>query len=290
VRGDSGFCRDDLLTWCEAHDVDSVLGLAQNSRLKTAIAAEMAQAKEQYAATQQAARVVRDCRYRTTTSWSCERRVIGKAEQLAKGENPRFVVTSLSASTHEAHALYEDLYCARGEMENRIKEQQLALFADRTSTHEMRSKQLRLYCSSFAYVLIHTLRRVGLNGTSMAKAQCATIRVKLFKIGAQIRISVRRIWIAFSDSYPHADVFRQILQRLQRIPLRGSVRHVVDDDDGTWHSRGGSSLPSSQPGAPNHLLHEPSQHASTPFRSHSTGSQPHTRFHVGHLAQNSACG
>ncbi len=221
VRGDSGFCRDDLLTWCEAHDVDYVLGLAQNSRLKTAIAAEMVQAKEQYETTQQAARVFRDFRYRTTTSWSCERRVIGKAEQLAKGENPRFVVTSLSATTHEARALYEDLYCARGDMENRIKEQQLGLFADRTSTHEMRSNQLRLYFSSFAYVLIQTLRRVGLNGTSMAKAQCATIRVKLFKIGAQIRISVRRIWIAFSDSYPHADLFRQILRRLQRIPLRG---------------------------------------------------------------------
>ena len=220
VRGDSGFCRDDLLTWCEAHDVDYVLGLAQNSRLKTAIAAELAQAKEQYETTQQAARVFRDFRYRTNTSWSCERRVIGKAEHVAKGENPRFVVTSLSATTHDARALYEDLYCARGDMENRIKEQQLGLFADRTSTHAMRANQLRLYFSSFAYVLMHTLRRVGLNGTTMAKAQCDTIRLKLFKIGAQIRISVRRIWIAFSDSCPHADLFRQIMQRLQRIPLR----------------------------------------------------------------------
>jgi hypothetical protein len=221
VRGDSGFCRDDLLTWCEAHDVDYVLGLAQNSRLTLAIAAEMAQAKEQYAMTQQAARAFRDFRYRTTTSWSCERRVIGKAEQLAKGENPRFVVTSLSATAYDARALYEDLYCARGDMENRIKEQQLALFADRTSTHEMRSNQLRLYFSSFAYVLMQTLRQVGLHGTTMAKAQCDTIRLKLFKIGAQIRISVRRIWIAFSDSCPSADLFRQIMQRLQRIPLRG---------------------------------------------------------------------
>ncbi len=221
VRGDSGFCRDALMTWCEAHDVDYVLGLAQNSRLKTAIAAEMVQAKEQYETTQQAARVFRDFRYRTTTSWSCERRVIGKAEQLAKGENPRFVVTSLSATTHEARALYEDLYCARGEMENRIKQQQLGLFADRTSTHAMRSNQLRLYFSSFAYVLMHTLRRVGLTGTSMAKAQCDTIRVRLFKIGAQIRISVRRVWIAFSESWPYIDLFRQIMQRWQRIPLRG---------------------------------------------------------------------
>ena len=220
VRGDSGFCRDDLLTWCETHDVDYVLGLAKNSRLKTAIAAELAYAKEQYEATQQATRTFRDFRYRTATSWSCERRVIGKAEHVAKGENPRFVVTSLSTTTHEAQALYEDLYCARGDMENRIKEQQLGLFADRTSTHEMRSNQLRLYFSSFAYVLMHTLRRVGLNGTTMAKAQCNTIRVKLFKIGAQIRISVRRTWIAFSDSCPRADMFRQIMQRLQRIPLR----------------------------------------------------------------------
>ncbi len=220
VRGDSGFCRDDLMTWCEAHDVDYVLGLAKNSRLQTAIASEMAQTKVQYEATQQAARAFRDFRYRTRTSWACDRRVIGKAEHLAKGENPRFVVTSLSATTHDARALYENLYCARGDMENRMKEQQLALFADRTSTHEMRANQLRLYFSSFAYVLMQTLRRVGLNGTSLAKAQCDTIRLKLFKIGAQIRISVRRVWIAFSDSYPHADLFRQIMQRLQRIPLR----------------------------------------------------------------------
>jgi len=220
VRGDSGFCRDDLMLWCEAHEVDYVLGLAKNSRLKTALAAEMAEAKVQYEATQQAARVFRDFRYRTRKSWSCERRVIGKAEHLAKGENPRFIVTSLAANAHDARALYEDLYCARGDMENRIKEQQLALFADRTSTHEMRSNQLRLYFSSFAYVLVQTLRRLGLKGTSMAKAQCDTIRLRLFKIGAQIRISVRRVWIAFSDSYPCADLFRQVLYKLQRIPLR----------------------------------------------------------------------
>ena len=220
VRGDAGFCRDDLLTWCEAHDIDYVVGIAKNSRLKTAIADEMAAAKVQYEATQLPARVFRDFRYQTRKSWSCERRVIGKAEHLAKGENPRFVVTTLSLKTLDARALYEDLYCARGDMENRIKEQQLALFADRTSTHEMRSNQLRLYFSSFAYVLIQTLRRLGLEGTSMAKAQCDTIRLKLFKIGAQIRISVRRVWIAFSDSYPHADLFRRILYKLQLIPPR----------------------------------------------------------------------
>jgi len=130
------------------------------------------------------------------------------------------VVTFLSADKWQARAVYEDLYCARGDMENRIKEQQLALFADRTSTHEMRSNQLRLYFSSFAYVLIQTLRRLGLNGTAMARAQCDTIRLKLFKIGAHIRFSVRRVRIAFSESYPYASLFEQILQRLQRIPLR----------------------------------------------------------------------
>jgi hypothetical protein len=220
VRGDSGFCREDLMGWCEAHDIDYVLGLAKNSRLKAAITAEMVAAKAHYEATQQAARVFRDFRYRTRTSWSCERRVIGKAEHLAKGENPRFVVTSLATNTLDARALYEDLYCARGDMENRIKEQQLALFADRTSTHEMRSNQLRLYFSSFAYVLMQTLRRLGLHGTALARAQCDTIRLKLFKIGAHLRLSVRRVRIAFSERYPHAGLFWQIMQRLQRIPLR----------------------------------------------------------------------
>jgi len=220
VRGDSGFCREDLMAWCEAHGVDYVLGLAKNARLKAAIAAEMAEARTQYECTGQAARVFRDFRYRTRTSWSCERRVIGKAEHLSKGENPRFVVTSLSTNILDARALYEDLYCARGEMENRIKEQQLALFADRTSTHEMRSNQLRLYFSSFAYVLIQTLRRLGLKDTALARAQCDTIRLKLFKIGAHIRISVRRVRIAFSESYPYAELFWQVLRTLQRIPLR----------------------------------------------------------------------
>ena len=220
VRADSGFCRDELMSWCEAEHIDYVLGLAKNSRLKAAIDNEMAAAEERYEASQQAARVFKDFRYRTRESWSCERRVIAKAEHLAKGANPRFVVTSLSAEKWPARALYEDLYCARGDMENRIKEQQLALFADRTSTHEMRSNQLRLYFSSFAYVLMQTLRRLGLKNTSMAKAQCDTIRLKLFKIGAHIHFSVRRVRIAFSESYPYAGLFEQILQRLQRIPLR----------------------------------------------------------------------
>jgi hypothetical protein len=144
VRGDSGFCREDLMAWCEVHSVEYVLGVPKNSRLKAIIAEEMAQAMSQYEATEQAARLFKDFHYQTRTSWSCERRVIGKAEHLAKGENPRFVVTTLAAEEWDACSLYEDLYCARGDMENRIKEQQLALFADRTSTHEMRSNQLRL--------------------------------------------------------------------------------------------------------------------------------------------------
>ena len=220
VRADSGFCRDDLMSWCEAHDVDYVLGLAKNNRLKAAIRSEMAEAEQHYEATQQAARVFKDFRYRTLKSWSCERRVVAKAEHLAKGENPRFVVTSLSTEKWPARALYEELYCARGDMENRIKEQQLALFADRTSTHEMRSNQLRLYFSSFAYVLMQTLRRLGLEGTALARAQCDTIRLKLFKIGAHIRISVRRVVMAFSESYPYTELFQHILHKLQRIPLR----------------------------------------------------------------------
>jgi hypothetical protein len=220
VRGDSGFCREDLMGWCERHEVDYVFGLAKNTRLKAAIAAELCAAQAQYEASGEAARVFKDFRYQTRKSWSRQRRVIGKAEHLAKGENPRFVVTSLSTTNLDARAVYEDLYCARGEMENRIKEQQLALFADRTSTHEMRSNQLRLYFSSFAYVLMQTLRRLGLKGTALAKAQCDTIRLKLFKIGAHIRLSVRRVCIAFSESYPYAELFRHILRTLQRIPLR----------------------------------------------------------------------
>ena len=220
VRGDSGFCRDELMSWCEAYEVDYVLGLAKNNRLKAAIEDEMNQAKVQYEASGQPARVFKDFRYQTLKSWSCERRVIGKAEYLVKGKNPRFIVTSLPVTTPSARRLYEQLYCARGDMENRIKEQQLALFADRTSTHQLRSNQLRLYFSSFAYVLMQTLRRLGLQGTTLARAQCNTMRLKLFKIGAHIRLSVRRVLIAFSESYPQAELFRQILYQLQRIPLR----------------------------------------------------------------------
>jgi len=222
VRGDSGFCREEIMSYCEGDgQLDYVFGLAKNSRLIEAIGAEMAQAQEIYQSTQKPARVFKDFRYRTRKSWSCERRVVGKAEYLAKGENPRFIVTSIGSERQDARALYEDFYCARGDMENRIKEQQLGLFADRTSTAWMRSNQLRLYFSSFAYVLIHTLRRLGLEGTELAKAQCDTIRLKLFKIGAQIQVSVRKVWISFSESYPYLSLFQQVFARLQQIAAPG---------------------------------------------------------------------
>lgn len=220
LRGDGGFCRDHLMDWCENNRVDYVIGLAKNNRLKKIIADEMTQAKTAYEESGKAARVFKDFRYRTLKSWSCERRVIGKAEHLGKGENPRFVVTSLSSSEMDARHLYENVYCARGDMENRIKEQQLGLFADRTSTHEMQSNQLRLYFSSFAYVLMQALRRLGLKGTEMEKAQATTIRLKLLKIGTQIRVTVRKVWLSFSGSYPYADLFQQVLHNLLKIPLR----------------------------------------------------------------------
>jgi len=222
VRGDSGFCRDQIMRYCEGDgQLDYVLGLAKNSRLIKQIDTEMAQAQQIHQSTQKPARVFKDFRYCTRKSWSCERRVVGKAEYLAKGENPRFIVTSIANEEKDARALYEDFYCARGDMENRIKEQQLGLFADRTSTAWMRSNQLRLYFSSFAYILVHTLRRLGLQGTELAKAQCDTIRLKLFKIGAQIRVSVRKVWISFSESYPYLNLFQQVLARLQQIPACG---------------------------------------------------------------------
>jgi len=191
IRGDSGFCRENIMNWCESHGIDFILGLAKNARLKRILGKELHEAKRLFDATDSAARVYKDFLYRTRNSWSRKRRVIGKAEHLAKGANPRFVVTSLSADDYDAATLYENEYCARGDMENRIKEQQLYLFADRTSASTMRANQLRLWLSSVAYVLMNTLREVGLKGTELQKAQCHTIRLKLFKIGAAIRITVR---------------------------------------------------------------------------------------------------
>jgi hypothetical protein len=222
LRGDSGFCRDEIMSYCEhSTKLDYVWGLAKNSRLIKRIRAEMAQAQKLHQSSHKAARVFKDFRYRTRHSWSCERRVVGKAEYLAKGANPRFIVTSMACEEHDARSLYEDFYCARGDMENRIKEQQLGLFADRTSTASMRSNQLRLYFSSFAYILIQTLRRLGLEGTELAQAQCDTIRLKLFKIGAQIRVTVRKVWVSFSESYPYLQLFQRVFARLEQIPAGG---------------------------------------------------------------------
>ncbi len=223
IRADSSFCREHIMLWCEANNVDYVLGLAKNERLKKEIVNQMAQAKELYEQTTQASRVYKDFEYQTLESWSRSRRVIGKAEYLQKGQNPRFVVTSLSADEFDAKTLYEEQYCARGDMENRIKEQQLCLFADRTSAATMRANQLRLWFSSVAYTLMNALRRLGLKGTKLAKARCDTIRLKLLKIGAQIKVTVRKVWVSLSESYPYQQLFKQVYENLRRlcpIPLR----------------------------------------------------------------------
>ena len=222
LRADSGFAREDLMAWCEANRVDYILGLAKNARLLAAIPEELAQAKAIFEAHGEvggpgktaAARRFKDFTYRTKDSWSQARRVVGKAEHLAKGANPRFVVTSLSRSKIAARALYEDLYCARGEMENRIKECQLDLFADRTSAKTMRANQLRLWFSSFAYVLIEALRRLALKHTRLENATCGSIRLKLLKIGARVRVSLRRIMISMASAHPYHNEFALAHARL----------------------------------------------------------------------------
>lgn len=214
IRGDGGFCRDALLSWCERHGVDYVIGLPKNTRLTRALGKELHEACELYRQTGQPARVFKDFRYRTRKSWSCERRVIGKAEHLPKGTNPRFVVTSLSDQEYDARTVYEDEYCARGDMENRIKEQQLMLFADRTSCQTMRANQLRLAFSTVAYVVLRALREFGLKETPLAQAQVDTIRWKLLKIGAVVRVTVRKVWVALSEAYPWPDLFAQVVHRL----------------------------------------------------------------------------
>ena len=219
VRGDSGFCREELLAWCEAEGVDYLLGLAKNERLKVEIKKEMEEAKARYQATGRAGRLFKEFVYQTRKSWSRARRVVAKAEHLEKGENPRFVVTSLRGEQWPAQALYEEHYCARGDMENRIKEQ-LMLFSDRTSTHYLRSNQLRLYFSSIAYLLLQMLRRLGLEGTELAKAQCSTIRLKVLKMGALIRITVRKVWVSLAGGYPYVALFQQVYEKLCAVPIK----------------------------------------------------------------------
>jgi DDE family transposase len=203
LRADSGFAREDLMAWCERNRVDFVFGLAKNPRLIAEIEHELAEAQVESAATDRPARRFKDFRWSTLDSWSRRRRVVGKAEWTGGEANPRFIVTSLKSAESEAQHLYERIYCARGEMENRLKECQLDLFADRTSAATMKANQLRLWFASMAYVLLCALRRIGLRHTEFAEATCGTIRLKLLKIGALVRVSVRRIKLAMASSCPY---------------------------------------------------------------------------------------
>jgi hypothetical protein len=216
LRADSGFCREALMAWCEANRVDFVFGLARNDRLVAEIKTEMAAAGTEAEATGKPARRFRDFRWSTLESWSRTRRVIGKAEWTQGEANPRFIVTSLPAAEAAAQSLYETIYCARGEMENRIKECQLDLFADRTSAATMRANQLRLWFASLAYVLMCALRRIGLTHTQFANATCGTIRLKLLKIGALVRTSVRRVAIAMASACPWQHEFALAHAMLRR--------------------------------------------------------------------------
>jgi hypothetical protein len=218
LRADSGFAREELMAWCEEQRVDYLFGLARNSRLLDEIAIDLAWAEAEHQETGKPARRFKDFFYATRDSWSRRRRVIGKAEHLAKGANPRFIVTSLKRKAIDAQTLYEQVYCARGEMENRIKECQLDLLADRTSTATMAANQLRLWFSSCAYVLLEALRRIGLPHTELAQATCGTIRLKLLKLGARITVSVRRIKIAIASACPHHAEFALAHARLRAPP------------------------------------------------------------------------
>ncbi len=221
VRGDSGFVREELMSWCEQHGVDFILGLARNSRLEAVISSELAEAEAQCRARGKPVRIFKDFTYQTLKSWSRSRRVVGKAEHLPGKSNPRFVVTSYPIARMAAAPLYEKLYGARGDMENRIKEQQLGLFADRTSTATMRAHQLRLWFAAVAYVLVNELRHTGLRDTDLGRAQGSTIRCRLLKIGARVTVSVRRIVAALSSAFPLQPLFAHVLANLQHAyPLR----------------------------------------------------------------------
>ncbi|MBV8833130.1 MAG: IS1380 family transposase [Acidobacteriaceae bacterium] len=215
LRADSGFCREELMAWCEANRVDYVFGMARNAVLEKKVAEPLEQARQHCEQTQRPARVFVEFEHETVSgTWSRRRRVVAKAEYMEGKANPRFVVTSLQAETWAARRLYEDLYCARGEMENRIKEQ-FMLFADRVSAATMRANQLRLYLSVMAYSLVCGLRRLGLKATQLAQAQMSTIRLRLLKLGAEIRVTVRKVWVQMSSSFPLQDLFAQALQQLR---------------------------------------------------------------------------
>src|SRR5512134_2718276 len=218
LRADSGFAREELMAWCEANRVDYLFGLARNRRLLDALEAELAAAAAEHQQTGKPARRFKDFAYATRDSWSRSRRVTGKAEHLDKCANPRFVVTSGKATDVDGKTLYEQVYCARGEMENRIKQCQLDLFSDRTSTATMAANQLRLWFSSFAYVLLSALRRLALPGTELAQATCGTIRSKLLKLGARVTVSMRRIKIAIASACPYQSEFALAYARLRAPP------------------------------------------------------------------------
>jgi hypothetical protein len=220
LRADSGFAREELMAWCEANGVDFVFGLAKNDRLIAKIKIELDQAAAKSRRTGKPERRFKDFRWTTRDSWSCCRRVVAKAEWTQGEANPRFVVTSLTRAECKARYLYEKVYCARGDMENRIKECQLDLYADRTSTATMRANQLRLWFASMAYVLLCALRRIGLHHTQFVKATCGTIRLKLLKIGALVRVSVRRIKIAMASSCPASHVWGLVAMRLAAASAR----------------------------------------------------------------------
>jgi hypothetical protein len=218
LRADSGFAREALMAWCEENRVDYLFGLARNTRLVALIETELAAARVAAEKAGQPARRFKDFHWSTLDSWSRRRRVVAKAEWTQGEANPRFVVTSLKRTEAGARALYEDIYCARGDMENRIKECQLDLYADRTSAASMRANQLRLWFAAMAYVLLCALRRIALADTALAGATCGTIRLKLLKIGALVRISVRRIRFAMASACPSASVWGQAARRLAQVP------------------------------------------------------------------------
>ena len=225
LRADSGFARESILSWCESHNVYYCVGLAKNSRLTTELEGGYAKMvrKVEEGELQSPCRRFKQFHYQTLSSWSRSRRVIGKAELLREKKNSRFIVTNLPAAGFPGdphgrfapRSLYQDFYCARGNMENRIKEQQLELFADRTSTCLMKSNQLRLWFSAFAHLLMSLFRKKGLAGTSLAKATVGTIRLKLFKVSARITLSTRRIHFEFPSSYPYQAEFAAVLRNLR---------------------------------------------------------------------------
>lgn len=208
VRGDSGFAREEIMSWCEKERVYYVFGLAKNTRLVSKLSTALREAERAFKRTHAAARVYRDFRYRTIDSWSCSRRVVGKAEYLAKGANPRFVVTSLGRSAHAAE-LYEERYCQRGDMENRIKEQ-FQLFAYRLSSSVKRANQLRLWFSTLAYLVLVLFKKHALANTALASAEVQTIRLKLLKIGAKVTVSARRVFLSMAEGFPLQDLFGRV--------------------------------------------------------------------------------